>query len=257
MVNKALLGIAAVVLLVVFGLGLGVGILVGGSGGGGAADASPQTDDASGSSDSTGTTTPTASDSTGTATPTASDSTGTATPGTADDEPKTVPLYRFNKQNISEAVVENINAVREEEGLQPLASTGTTAENVRQMATSHSEAMADAGRVKHSINGVTSSDRYKRDGLYNTCRFQVESYVENADKNELEVIGRTYAGQEYPDGDTKALNRNDTAVANALTEDWLSTSTSRDRLLQANADHIGVGITVTTTRNVYATVNIC
>lgn len=248
MVNKALLSLAAVVLFVVFGTGVFVGMLVGGPTGDGAgtADTGPQA-----------TATPAASDSPATATPDAgSDSTATP-PGDTDAERDTVPPREFNEANISAAIVENVNAAREDQGLRALSSTGTTAENVRQMAAGHSDAMADAGLVRHTIDGVTSRDRYKRSDLYNTCQFQVASYIEDADNNGLEVIGRTYAGQEYPDGGTQAFNENETAVANALTDDWLSTPLFRDRLLLANADDIGVGVTLTSTGAVYATANLC
>jgi len=117
--------------------------------------------------------------------------------------------------------------------------------------------MADVGRVRHTIDEDTSADRYRQYDLYDTCRFQVESYIENAEDNDLEVIGRTYAGQEYPDNGTQKFNANDTAVADALTEDWLSSPVFHDRLTYENAGRIGVGVTVTNTGVVYATVNIC
>lgn len=259
MVNKALLSLAAVVLFVVFGTGVFVGMLVGGPTGDGAgtADTGPQATATPAASDLPTTATPAASDSPATATPDAgSDSTATP-PGDTDAERNTVPPREFNEANISAAIVENVNAAREDQGLQALSSTGTTAENVRQMAAGHSDAMADAGLVRHTIDGVTSRDRYKRSDLYNTCQFQVASYIEDADNNGLEVIGRTYAGQEYPDGGTQAFNENETAVANALTDDWLSTPLFRDRLLLANADDIGVGVTLTSTGAVYATANLC
>jgi len=255
MANKALLSLAAVVLFVVFGLGVGVGMLIGGFGGGpGAADANPQTSD-----------TPAASDSQTTATSESASAATAAPSGDADDTDDTddgdggdtAPPRGFNEANISAAAVENINAARKEQGLQALSSTGTTAENVRQMAENHSDAMANAGLVRHTIDDVTSRDRYERNGLFETCQFQVESYVEDANHDGLEVVGRTYAGQEYPENGIQAFNGNNTAVANALTDDWLSATIYRQRLLYTNADRIGVGVTLTDTGAVYATVNIC
>ena len=245
MVNKAFLSLAAVVLFAVFGTGVFVGMQVGGVTGDSPA-AGPQATD-----------TPAQSDSPATATP---DSASASTPDSSDDdvaERETVPPREFNDGNISAAIVENINDAREAEGLETLSASGTTAEDVRQMASSHSDAMAEAGLVRHTIDGETSRDRYERNDLYDTCEFQVESYIENADNNGLEVVGRTYAGQEYPEGGTQAFNENDTAVATALTDDWLSTQLFRDRLLVPNADRVGVGVTITSTGSVYATVNLC
>jgi len=115
--------------------------------------------------------------------------------------------------------------------------------------------MAEAGVARHTIDDVASVDRYDQYSLYDTCKFKIQSYVETADDNELEVIGQTYAGQEYPDNGTQQFNGNDTAVATTLTDDWLTTQ--RGRLFYENAERIGVGVTVTNTGTVYATVNIC
>lgn len=246
MVNKALLVLTAVVLFVTFGTGVLVGTQVGG--GLGAADTGSQASTTSPQSGSAATATPNS----------ATDSTQTPAGDSGDDaERETVPPREFNEANISAAIVENVNAVREEEGVDSLSSSGLTAKDVQQMAANHSDAMAEAGLVRHTIDGVSSRERYERNGLYNTCRFQVKSYIEDADNDGLEVVGRTYAGQTYPDNGTQAFNENDTAVATALTDEWLSTPLFRDRLLLPNADRIGVGVTVTSTGAVYATANLC
>ncbi|MBX0285699.1 CAP domain-containing protein [Haloarcula salinisoli] len=250
MVNKAFLSLAAVVLFAVFGTGVFVGMQVGGL-----SEEGPDGPEASETS-------PETTDTQVTSTPSGSDSTTEPSDDSdVDDEDiverETIPPREFNERNISASVVESINDAREAEGLERLSTTGSTAEDLRLMAGSHSDAMADAGLVRHTIDGLTSTERYEQYGLYDTCQFQVESYIENADNNDLEVIGRTYAGQNYPDNGTQRFNENDTEVGNALTEDWLSTPVFEDRLLLPNAGRIGVGVTVTNTGSVYATVNIC
>lgn len=244
MVNKAFLALAAVVLFAVFGTGVFVGMQVGGLGGEGLADSEAQPTATSAQTESPATATP------------------TSTSGSSGDdesaaERENIPPREFNEANISAAIVADINDAREAEGRTRLSTTGTTARTVQQMASSHSDAMADAGRVRHTLDGVTSADRYRQYDLYNTCEFQVESYIENADNDALEVVGRTYAGQEYPADGTQQFNENDSAVATALTDDWLSTPLYRDRLLVPNAGSIGVGVTVTSTGVVYTTVNLC
>jgi|GEM_PF-2523570 uncharacterized protein YkwD len=251
MVNKAFLSLAAVVLFAVFGTGVFVGMQVGGlsdegPGGPDAGETGPQATDTSADTDA--------------ATPD-SGSDSESDPSAGGDGDATVrdpiPPREFNERSISTAIVANINDARESEGVAPLSTTGGTAENLGAMASSHSAAMADAGRVSHTIDEVTSRDRYEQYDLYDTCQFQVENYIESADDNDLEVVGQTYAGQQYPDNGTQQFNENDTAVANALTDDWLSTPAFSDRLTYQNAGRLGVGVTVTNTGVVYATVNVC
>lgn len=250
MVNKAFLSLVGVVLFTVFGTGVFVGMQVGGL-----SDEGPGAQEASETSTQT-------TDTQATTTPSGSDSTTEPSDSSdADDEEiverEPIPAREFNERNISTAIATNINDARESEGVDSLSTTGGTAADVERMADSHSAAMADTGQASHTIDDVTSADRYEQYGLYNTCQFQVESYIENAQNNDLEVIGQTYAGQQYPENGTQRFNENDTAVADALTEDWLSTSVFHERLTYQNADRIGVGVTVTNTGAVYATVNIC
>lgn len=243
MVNKAFLSLVAVALFAVFGTGVLVGMQVGSLGTGGPAE------------------TPTEPGPQATGTPAGTDapatSTSESTPASpaSSDEPESIPPREFNTRNISTAIVANVNDAREAEGLEPLSTTGTTAENVQAMASSHSDAMAAAGLTRHTVDGVSSADRYRQYDLYDTCQFQVASYIEDAENNALEVVGRTYAGQEYPDDGVQKFNANDTAVANELTDEWFSTQS--DRLLYENADHVGVGVTLTRTGTVYATANVC
>ncbi|MFC6755745.1 MULTISPECIES: CAP domain-containing protein [Haloarcula] len=250
MVNKAFLSLAAVVLFAVFGTGVFVGMQVGGL-----SEEGPDSPAASETS-------PQKTDTQATTTPSGSDSTTEPSDGNDTDDEEIVqrepiPAREFNERNISTTIVANINDARESEGLDSLSTSGGTAADVERMADSHSAAMADAGRAGHTIDEVASADRYEQYGLYDSCQFQVESYIENAKDNDLEVIGQTYAGQQYPENGTQQFNENDTAVANSLTEDWLSTSIFRDRLTYQNADRIGVGVTVTNSGAVYATVNLC
>jgi len=250
MVNKAFLSLAAVVLFAVFGTGVFVGTQVGGL-----SEEGPDSPEASEAS-------PQPTDTQATTTPSGSDSpTEPSDDSDADDEEiverEPIPAREFNERNISTTILANVNDARESEGLDPLSTSGSTAADVERMAESHSTAMADAGRAGHTIDEVTSADRYEQYDLYDTCQFQRESYIENAEDNDLEVIGKTFAGQQYPENGTQQFNENDTEVANALTDNWLSTAPFSDRLTYENADRIGVGVTVTNTGAVYATVNIC
>jgi len=125
------------------------------------------------------------------------------------------------------------------------------------MAENHSIAMMRAGTVAHTIDGVASEDRYKQNDLYTRCQINFGNYVERADNNALEVVGASVAGQTYTYNGSERFNANETAVADALTEEWLSNDRLRDRLLIENANRMGVGIVVNTNSKVYATVNVC
>jgi uncharacterized protein YkwD len=247
MVNKALLSLAAVVLFAVFGTGVLVGMQVGGVGG----DASPvgATDTGqSGSADS--------SDTTGGSTPASTPASTPDADSVSDREP--IAPREFNENNISAAIAANINDARADAGYSRLSTSGTTADRVGQMAQSHSDAMAEAGFAAHTIDGVTSVERYENNNLYRTCQFNVGgTYVQTADGNALEVVGETVAGQTYTVNGTQQFNANETAVAKALTDEWLSTQSLRQRLLIADAGSIGVGVFVNNRGSVYATVNLC
>ncbi|WP_324661814.1 spore germination YkwD domain-containing protein [Haloarcula sediminis] len=160
MVNKALLSLAAVVLFAVFGTGVLVGMQVGGLGGGGPAETATET-----GSQAAGT--PTGADAPATTTPESTP----ASSGESSDEREPIPAREFTARNIGDAIVEDINDAREDEGVEPLSTTGITAETVRTMASSHSDAMAEAGLARHTIDGTTSADRYRQYDLYDTCQF--------------------------------------------------------------------------------------
>ncbi|PSP83166.1 CAP domain-containing protein [Halobacteriales archaeon QS_6_64_34] len=245
MVNKAFLSLTAVVLFAVFGIGVFVGMQVDG-GPAGAPDAGQGA-----------IATPAGTDTPATATP-ASTPTPSENDGDRTTEREEIPPREFNERNISAAIVEDINDARVAEGLERLSDSGTTADRVRRMAENHSDAMADAGLTSHTIDGVDSADRYQQNDLYQSCEFNVNgNYIENADDNGLEVVGETVAGQTYTVDGTEQFNANETAVAAALTDEWLSTSILRDRLLVPDAGQIGVGVTVNNRGTVYATVNLC
>lgn len=246
MVNKALLSVGAVLLFVVFASGVLVGMLLGGP----AADAT-----------GTGTGSPVA-----TATPDGANSQSASTPGTTPDqdgesadERDPIPPRQFTEADIAAAIVRNINDARAEDGLPRFSSSDNTADRVEAMAQAHTQAMADAGRVNHTIDGVTSEQRYRDNDLYQRCGPNVDgTYVETPDGNDLEVVGETVAGQPYTADGSQQFNENDTAVATALTDAWLSNQTLRERLLvDADDVYIGVGVVVNNRGTVYATVNIC
>ncbi|MDS0258285.1 hypothetical protein NDI56_02540 [Haloarcula sp. S1CR25-12] len=249
MVNKAFLSLAAVVLFAVFGTGIFVGMQVGGP-------------DVSGppAAETTEADEPAA-----TATPVAPASTPTPTPASEQDsdpepagERESIPAREFNGANISSYIVQYVNDARADDGREELSTEGTTAGTVRRMAQRHADSMAEAGRVNHTIDGVTSADRYENNGLFQTCGVNVNgNYVVSPDNDDLEVVGGTVAGDTYTEDGTEQFNADDAAVARALVDGWLSTRGAQSKLLIPDAGRIGVGVTVNNRGVVYATVNLC
>jgi uncharacterized protein YkwD len=246
MVNKAAFGVGVIVLLAAVGIGVLIGMQIGGASGAGL--------------DSPGDATPTPrADRTAIPTATA-EPTATATPTpTMTAQYTDVPPRVFNEQNVTEQILTEINEHRQAEGLDTLSASGATSETLRRMADRHSDAMAREGRVIHTIDGQSSADRYRDNNLYGQCEMRSAGggYIESADNNRFEAIGYTVAGQPYSDDGQRRFNGNDSQVAHAIVSDWLDSDIYRDRLTLANANRVGIGVEITNTGNVYATVNVC
>jgi hypothetical protein len=213
-----------------------------------------------------------------------------------DNEPaRSISPRKFNSGNITEYIIKYINVARVNGsanvttdsmnieanltgggGLEPLQTETTNADRLTNMAESHSDAMAREGRVSHTVNNITTVNRYEQYGLYQRCEINVDNnYVLRPDSDQFEVIGLTVAGQEYTPNDNVAgweinttanqttdepriqFNANDKQVARALVIHWLDGADKSHPILFDEAEEVGVGVSLTTTGNVYATVNIC
>lgn len=261
--RAAVVLLGAVVLVGVLAIGGGAFLVLGGGGNGGTAgtptavDATPLplTPTPTAAPTSTLTAAPT---STPTATPT---STPTSTPTAA---PRTTVLARrFDERRVEVLVVEEINERRAAEGLEPLEGNGTTAGRLRAMAREHSVAMANAGKVRHRLDGNASTHRYRQNDLYRLCKWEAADHEaiiapdnngHYQNKSALEAVGRTYAGQVYSDGQ---FNGNERAVATAVVEQWWDDYRFHLRLTLPRADTVGVGVEITQTGEVYVTADLC
>ena len=254
--------LAAVVLLGVAAVGGGVYLLFGAGGDAGtgtptAVDATPLP--------LTPTPTPTAQADTATRTatpPSATTPTAVESPTRTAVRTSILPR-RFDRRRIEVLVVEEINEHREAEGLDPLTGNGTVATRLRVMARNHSVAMADEGAVRHKINGSTGSSRYRENNLDRLCRWEADSgeYFISPNRNgyeqnhsALEAVGRTYAGRTYGDGQ---FNEDERAVAEDLADRFFSDYRFKQRLLLPRATHVGVGVEITQSGEVYVTADLC
>lgn len=253
MVNKAVIGVIGVILITT----LGVGALVGLQGGGGNAD------DANSGNGGGGTGTPAA---TATMTPNGTMGNGTGGNGTvatltpAPEERTPIPAREFNRNEIERNVTQAINEWRRSEGLDPLDRRGTTAERIAAMARDHSNAMADEGSVSHVIDGVDVADRYENHDLYDACQYQTSAgYIAQpgGGNKQFEHITSTVAGGQYETENGTQFNEDDEAVSNAIVREFKRQSGQEDGMLAPNMGKMGVGVEITRTGGVYATVHIC
>lgn len=267
MVNKvAVVLVGGIVLVAVVVIG-GVAALVLGSGGDAGQTGTPTAVEpvpltTTGPASPTATGTPVATPGrTTTPTPTATP-TATRTP----TPQPTVALSEFDHHRIEVLVVRMINDRRADAGLDTLRSNTTTPRRVREMARGHSNAMAEEGKVAHSINGRTSTDRYTESDLYNTCQWTAEggeaiikpdrSTFESGE-NVLETIGYAKAGREYDDDGERKFHDTNREIAEEIVADWFSDPTFQRRLTLPNARFLGVGVEITRFGEVYATANLC
>jgi uncharacterized protein YkwD len=186
-----------------------------------------------------------------TATATVSSSTTTRTP---------MLVRRFDVAEIESEIRRLVNEWREEQDLPAITRADTKlVADLNAMARSHSVAMADAGRTVHTIDNRTSADRYHEYDLYWNCRFHRNDheYTVTPNRNQLEVLGKTYAGRTYTGPDGTDYNGNETAVARDIVDAWTTREPFRQRLSYRNVTRLGVGIETTRNNEVYVTGNVC
>lgn len=245
MVNKTALGLLGVVVVASVGVGILIGMQLGGTTG------------------SPATTVPSAGDSTPTQTPTgaqAGTDSGATQTATGDESRRytEIPARQFDEGEIAAHVATFVNEERRAANESSLTTNDATADRVAAMASDHSVAMANNGTASHVVEGVSTARRYKNHDLFDRCKFKSQegSYIDQPDE-EFELVGATYAGVAYEaDGETQ-FNANERDVARAIVDGWTESSTYSERLLVPEPTRMGVGIEVTSTGKVYATVDVC
>lgn len=187
-----------------------------------------------------------------TATPTRT-ATATATP-----TPTATPLEarEVDTDAVAGELAQLINDERSQRGLSSLSFDTGTSESVATMATNHSEYMANQESISHYQGSETSRERYDRNGLYDTCKFQHDGgYIVTANVNQLEVVDRADFSAIHDGG--PVTDETHQELASSLLDSWRSDDEELDRLLYTNARYGGIGIAIGDDGYVYATVNIC
>ena len=126
-----------------------------------------------------------------------------------------------------------------------MSTDGTIPSALSAMAERHSEQMAAAGRLAHTIDGSTTADRYARNDALENCRVvnNQEQYV--VAKETMEGFARV-----------PRVGADAETVGQRLVDRLLSDDQARRTLELENAEHIGIGV-ATSDEYVYVTVAVC
>lgn len=249
MVNKTAIAFLSVIVVASLGVGILVGMQLAGP-------ASSPANAVQTTGETPTTATPT---STSTGDDAGNESGATATPVDSESPQHTeIPARQFNDEEIAAHVVEFVNEERQAQNQSAMRTGDATASKVSAMASAHSVAMADNGSAGHTVDGVSTSERYRNNDLFDRCKFKSNegSYISQPDE-EFELVGTTYAGVVYDDDGQEQFNGDERAVARAIVDGWLESSEYTERLLVEEPTRMGVGIEVTSTGTVYATVDVC
>jgi len=168
-------------------------------------------------------------------------------------------IRRFDEREIRAELVKRLNDWRAQRDLPPYLDNQTMSKKLHWMAKNHSIDMADFGEVTFYIDNKSSADRYRQHGLFYGCSFQTEDKREYVTPryNQLELIGMTYAGKTYQeDGETR-YNADESQIAQAIFEDWISRLPFRQKLSHVNTNRIGIGVELTQKNAVYVTADLC
>jgi len=142
-----------------------------------------------------------------------------------------------------------INDERASRGLYEFTTIGTTFEEVRQMVRIHSRGMADEHRASFVVNGNDTEGRYRGAELFNRCSYQDPDggQIVDPDTNAFQAVGSVELS-EYESED---------AVAQAIVDEWFSSSTYKRPLVNDGAERIAVGVTFGDDGEAYAAAAIC
>lgn len=210
----------------------------------------PSDGEAVGTDTPTTTPPPRSATTTETATTTAT-ATSTASP-TATPRP-TVSPAAFDAGAIEAAVLANVNAERRDRGIEPLSRDS----RLDPMAQFHSDNMAGQGYPSHAAAGFSTEERYERFDQADRCRVPNDANAGIVSEENLEAVGVAIAGRPYETDDRTRIDRNESAVANAVVDDWFDDADATETLTLENARYSGVGVNVSDRGRVFVTVDLC
>jgi uncharacterized protein YkwD len=162
-----------------------------------------------------------------------------------------------NRQ-LQDVLLSTINSYRIQHGRSPLDNTGPPTDQLRQIATNHSQDMATVGVARISLRGSTSSDRYSEARINKRCSFPSNSGYSTIDPSvgKLELVANPVRAPPYENVEG-GYNGDPSTVAESALNTWTSSNQDRRKLLYKNAEQAGIGVVITDRGSVYLTVSLC
>jgi len=159
---------------------------------------------------------------------------------------------QFNSAEVEQLFLKKLNAERSARGL----GTLTQREVLTEMGRLHSQDMAANGYIGHEEpDGSTIQSRYERRGLLPECRLEMPNSdryypgAENVYQGWVNKDLSTSNGVVYVDDERDA--------AKVMYLWWMKSDTHRRAMLVPSADEAGLGITITDSGKLYASLELC
>lgn len=112
-----------------------------------------------------------------------------------------------------------------------VSMTGTLSRRLQEMATYHSDRMAEERTVAHEIGGEDTEDRFEQFEI--NCRFRDNDGTYMYQMVDYEVVGSV---------STRGVTVEE--AAETLVAQWLEDPDSKETLLLENAETVGIGVTI-------------
>lgn len=160
-----------------------------------------------------------------------------------------VQAEEITQSEVENAIHQEVNEVREEQGLNTLSQD----EALTQIARQHSENMAENDYLAHEDGDEnTYSDRYEQAGY--ECQIESESGgIITGGEN----IALSYYDTEFSDGEGTERYTSPEQLAEGVVSEWANSSSHNGILYNENWSSEGVGVAITESNEVYVTQNFC
>lgn len=161
----------------------------------------------------------------------------------------------YNLNRTEALFIRYLNQERSSRGLQNVSKRSVLTE----MGREHSRDMAEKDYFAHEEpDGDTIRDRYQQRGLLPECRLPIlgtDRYYAGAENIAQLHVDTQLQADWAEDGTFSVYNEEN--LARAISEMWMHSKGHREAMLVASADEAGLGIYITETGEVYASLELC
>lgn len=186
-----------------------------------------------------------------------SDSTSSGTPMKASQQRQTPVVLSQNGYDpaaVERHFIELWNAERKEQGLEPISQR----EDLAKMGAAHSAVMAREGEIGHvEPDGTTIEDRYRNRNLLPECRLDIPSSTEYYPG--AENAAQTWVDERVTISETGTTTyvSSEEDLAAVLFEIWMNSPPHRRPMFLPATDEAGLGLNITNSGAVYASLEMC